>query len=84
MLLKIIVIRAVTTQTFYWTTEAWDENSLEENPEGFSGALQKARDQHGGENVRVLTVALPTGALAQPFERPHVVGRPLAPRAGDT
>lgn len=80
MLLKIIVVRSVTTQPVYWTTEAWDENTLDENFEEFVRAVEKAREKHGGENVRVLNVALPDGALAQPFKQVQMVGRLLAPR----
>jgi len=76
MTVSIIVVRIPgPTNVEYWTTEAWDEFTLDDNPQGFEEALAKARNQHGAEHVGILEVELPSGALAKPFEIPKVEGK---------
>jgi hypothetical protein len=76
VIISIIVVRIPgPTNVEYWTTEAWDEFTLDENPQGFEEALDKARQKHGDQHVGVLKVELPRGALAKPFEIPKVEGK---------
>ena len=75
MIVHLIVIRhPEPSEDTYWTTEAWDENTIDENPQGYEEALKKAQASNGADHVRVLKVQLPEGALAKPFEVPVVKG----------
>lgn len=37
-----------------WLVDAWDDDSISSNREGWEGTLQKQRENHGADNIRVL------------------------------
>ena len=81
MIINLIVIRQPgTVEDTFWTSEAWDEYTIDENPEGFDEAIEKAHKEYGGDHVRVLQVRIPKGSLAKPFEVPTVEGTPIPRR----
>lgn len=39
----------------YWLVEAWDDDSTMENEDGWNAAVEKAKEGHGADNVRITT-----------------------------
>jgi hypothetical protein len=52
--------------------DAWDENCLDENYEGFEESLAKIKSQSDFADVRVLAVDVPDEAVYDLFEVPVV------------
>jgi hypothetical protein len=52
--------------------DAWDEFTMEENPQGYYEALKKARKEHGVDAVRELQIELPQSAILDLYQTPHV------------
>lgn len=75
MIVKLVVIQSVGVNTCErWVTNAWDEYTIDENPDGFTAAVECAEAEHGAANVRILNVRIPEGSLDKPFEVPTVEG----------
>lgn len=51
-----------------WLIEAWDEESIDSNLEGWHAALNKAADGHGGLNVRVTTTVVDYDKVLAAFQ----------------
>lgn len=41
-----------------WLIDAWDDDSISSNAEGYAEALSKAREEHGADNVAVIVQAV--------------------------
>ena len=75
MIIKAIVIRDCTiSDPTYWIAEAWDEHTIDENPDGFAADLMGAERVYQPHNVRVLDIKIPEGTLAKAFDAPQVEG----------
>ena len=51
-----------------WIMDAWDEFSIENNPEGYQESLDKLRDSYGYNNVHVLVVQIPFENVTKMFK----------------
>jgi hypothetical protein len=75
MVIKLIVVQQITeSDTLYWTAGAWDEYTLDENPEGFSEDVAKHVARHGEGSVRIVDVRIPEGTFAKAFAPLTVTG----------
>jgi hypothetical protein len=61
-----IVVREPGGDAF-WIEDCWDEWTLDENPGGFDESIEKIKETHGADNVRVLGINVPEDALQRPF-----------------
>lgn len=50
-----------------WLVDAWDEDSVDNNPDGWQAALAKAHTINGAENVRVITATMNGDKVRQAF-----------------
>lgn len=57
-----------------WIVDAWDEYSIEENEQGFAGAISKAEAKYGAGSIRVIQVQVPDDTLVKAFEYIKVEG----------
>ena len=64
-----------------WLKSAWDEYSIEENPEGFDAAVKEAAD--GNHTHRVIVVDASDAALEEAWRGP-VVGGSVVPQEEKT
>ncbi len=53
-----------------WAVGVWDEYSLEVNYDGYLEELNKARKEHGPENVRVVRAVLDGSVVERAWEIP--------------
>lgn len=58
-----------------WLIDAWDDDSVSENPEGWRDALAKARADVEPDDLRVVTATLDWDAVRKAFD--------VAPSVGD-
>lgn len=51
-----------------WLIEAWDEDSIDGNYEGWDAALKKAAATHGGLNIRLTTTVVDYDKVLAAFQ----------------
>jgi hypothetical protein len=73
MLIKLIVVRSSELDP-PWVADAWDEGSVDENPEGWGKAVAKANEAYGASYVRVVNMKIPDDTLVRTFKEPVVDG----------
>lgn len=79
MRLWVIVIRGDGTT---WVTDAWDDDTTYENPQGWKEAIDKARgtcEGNEGYEMRVVPVVVP--GLYDVFDQPQLDGQIEEPAA---
>lgn len=57
----------------YWLVDAWDDDSVMENNDGWEEAKKKAYEDHGPEEVRITTTTVDIDKVAKAF-KPQDVG----------
>jgi len=57
-----------------WLVDAWDEWSVEENPEGLGTDVKNAKKKHPACEVRTAVIEVPDSFLTSVFELPVVKG----------
>lgn len=55
------------TSQQYWLEEAWDDNSVQTDPEGWEEAKDKAYTSWGPENVRIVVTTVDMDAIRTAF-----------------
>lgn len=61
--MKIYTIWAIEPSDpdgFPYLIQSWDEVCISDNPDGWKDELAKANSSYGGENVRILSVTIPS------------------------
>lgn len=71
MKLRVIFVRDMTA---IWVVNAWDHDSMDENPQGWEEALEKARADHPDYEVRLMDVVVPWSKVDALFDIPEVSG----------
>ena len=51
-----------------WLVDAWDQDTVENNQEGWDEAVEKAWAEHGGGNVRISVTSVDYAALEASFK----------------
>ena len=77
MKIYLIVVQAPTRGDSPWVWGAWDEWTIDENPDGYQEAINEARARNPSEEVRTACVEVPDGFLQQVFEPLSVKGKPM-------
>lgn len=54
-----------------WLVESWDDDSTAENTTGWEEAVQKARKEHGAENVRIVRGDVDFNVIEKAFQIPN-------------
>lgn len=67
--MKIMMIWVTDTPDVeeVWLVDAWDADSVDNNPDGWQDALAKARRINGTENVRVVSATMNEDKVRQAF-----------------
>lgn len=73
MELHVILVREPVDGSI-WSTEAWDEYTIDDNPTGFRDAVEKAKKQNGADNVRIMVVDVPDDCMENAFALTRVSG----------
>jgi hypothetical protein len=69
MQIHLIIVRTGVRDTDEpWTTNAFDEYTMEENPSAFTDALKAERQSHGAANVAVAIITVPDDMMRRAFE----------------
>lgn len=55
-----------------WLVDAWDDDSIPSNDYGWQEALDKARQAHGADNVRVVVSGVDINGIQAAFDVPRV------------
>lgn len=74
MYLYTIWVRGYSDDGMPWCCGAWDEFSVEENPEGYADAIAHYEGKYGIENIRVVKVLIMDAPIANLFEPLTVTG----------
>lgn len=54
-----------------WLIDAWDDDSVSGNREGWKQAVDKAQAEHGYDNVRIVKGSVDMDAVRNAFEIPR-------------
>ena len=80
MIVKSLWIRRKYDPSVPELLTAWDEYSIEENPDGFEADVEQALDKIGSDlmSYRVIDLVVYTPAILNAFEPVQVAAKPLA------
>jgi len=56
------------TSGVLWLVEAWDDDSVSGNYDGWEEAIEKAKAEYGGFNVRIASTNVDFDQIAKSFE----------------
>jgi hypothetical protein len=59
------------TEGYAWLVESWDEESIDANEAGWDEAVQKARTEHGPENIRIIKASIDFDKVLEAFNPPE-------------
>lgn len=76
MKIYLIVAKIMNVET-PWILGAWDEWTIDENPNGFQEAINEAREKNRTAEVRVGCVEVPDDFMEQIFQPIVVKGKPV-------
>lgn len=66
--MDVYMIWVTDSSGIMWLVEAWDDDSIMSNSDGWEAALAKAEQEHGARFVRVAKTHVDIDAIAESFQ----------------
>lgn len=79
MKIHIIAVKAPDVDS-PWVQSAWDEYTIDENPEGFQRDIEKAKEMHKDYEVRLGIIEVPDNFFSKIFDPPVVQAMNVQPQ----